>query len=163
MNIHISPLKPEDVEDIVRKVDLPAIQDSPLHRRMFPSESTVEQHEQIVQWYAEGLTDNNSLVQICSLQGRPVGFCGWVMKDRGLTSRETGAKKTRKKLVLPDALDISAWLSVSSDLRKETERALEGLDWVCCECWSFWAKQFLQDTDRLTRCVLRLDLNIDSP
>lgn len=137
MEMRISTLDVEDAEDIVRKVDLPAIQDGPLYRLMFPSVTTIEQENEIVQWYAKGLAgaihhDHSIILQICNVEGMPMGFCGWTWEDRTLTAKEDRVSKSRKLLV-PGTLDVRAWLSVSSDLKKERERVLNGRGIVCRE------------------------------
>ncbi|KND92900.1 hypothetical protein TOPH_02404 [Tolypocladium ophioglossoides CBS 100239] len=139
MHISISAMDMVDAEHIVRKVDFPAMQDGPLYRLMFPSRGamTEAQQNEIIRWYAEGLrvalrrkTDN--LLQICASDGTPLGFCGWTMEQRLRPSiRPSPAQYAPGQQSLPEALDRSAWLSVSSDLRKERERVLKGLGDVC--------------------------------
>ncbi|KAG8412959.1 hypothetical protein J3458_013382 [Metarhizium acridum] len=137
----IADISVSDAERIVRKVDYPAMQDGPLFRLIFPSRATTEaQKNEIIQWYAEGLEDalrrkGNKLLQICALDGTPLGFCGWTVEHRG-QSRQVPMNSSlsqhgTKLLSLPEALDLSAWLSVSSDLRSERERILSGWDDVC--------------------------------
>ncbi|KAF4506693.1 hypothetical protein G6O67_006749 [Ophiocordyceps sinensis] len=50
------------------------------------------------------------------------------MEDRPLARRENGPAR---HLLMPETLDMSAWSSVSSNLRKERERALNGRKRVC--------------------------------
>lgn len=45
----------------------------------------------------------------------------------------SAAQHSHRQCRLPGALDLSAWLSVSRDLRLERDRVLEGLDEVCRE------------------------------
>lgn len=127
MQVRISALDIEGAEDLVREVDLPAIQDGPLYRLMFPSETTEDEQNEIAQWYTEGLIDalhreNDTILQICNVEGTPLGFCGWTIEDRARTEKEN---RKPRQLWIPETLDISAWLSTSSALRKERERVLE--------------------------------------
>lgn len=133
MQLHISPLDIEGADDIVRKVDLPAMEDGPLYRLMFPSKVTEEQQTEIIHWYVRGIIDalnrtTDTLIRICDAEGTPLGFCGWTIEDRPLARRENGAAR---HLSIPETLDMSAWFGVSSNLRKEKERALNGRKRVC--------------------------------
>ncbi|QPG96626.1 hypothetical protein C2857_004777 [Epichloe festucae Fl1] len=138
----ITDISVSDAERIVRKVDYPAMRDGPLFRLIFPSRATTTEAQQneIIQWYAEGLEDAlrckaNKLLQVCASDGTPLGFCGWTMEHRGQirqVPRNSSLSQHGKKLLsLPEALDLSAWLSVSNDLRSERERILGGWDNVC--------------------------------
>ncbi|KPM37937.1 hypothetical protein AK830_g8614 [Neonectria ditissima] len=127
-----------DAERIVEKIDFPAMQDGPLYRLMFPTwaDTTEAQQNEIVQWYAEGLKDalrrqTDNFLKLCTSDGTPLGFCGWAMEHRhGMTKPGTVQHAQGHRLV-PETLDLSAWFSVSRDLRKERERVLTGLDEVC--------------------------------
>lgn len=137
MDSRISAVTLEDIGDLVRKIDLPTMQDGPLYALMFPSEPTVEQQDQVVRWCTEDLADalqrgTDTIIQICDAQGEVVGFCWWTMGHSHLTNRE--ALRPRKQW-LPDTLDIMQWSSIASALRKERDGALEGLSFACCECW----------------------------
>lgn len=134
MQLQISPLDIEGADDVVRKVDLPAMKDGPLYRLMFPLEEvTEEQQAEIIHWYVRGIIDalnrtTDTLIRICDAEGTPLGFCGWTVEDRPLARRENGPAR---HLLIPEMLDISAWSSASSNLRKERERALNGRKHVC--------------------------------
>ncbi|POR33930.1 Uncharacterized protein TPAR_05883 [Tolypocladium paradoxum] len=138
MDASISAVDVLNAEHIVRTVDFPAMQDGPLYRLMFPSwaDTTEAQQKEIVQWYAEGLKDalrrkTDNFLQIRVSDGTPLGFCGWVMEHRRHEVTKSSTLQHAPGQHLPETLDLSAWLSVSRDLRKERERVLKGLDEVC--------------------------------
>lgn len=127
------------VEDIVRNIDFPAMETGPLYRIMFPpvAELTEGQREEIICWYSEGLRDAltcpaNSFLQICTPDGIPVGFCGWMLGPLGPRESNPNANSNQSTLnTLPQTLNIAAWGRVSCDLRRERERALKGLNAFC--------------------------------
>lgn len=139
MTTLISPIDMLDAEDIVRKIDFPAMQGSPLYRLMFPSwaEATEAQQNEIIQWYAEGLKDamrrkTDNFLQMRAADGTPLGFCGWAMERRRAVVKSNAGQQTTRQ-PLPEILDLPAWISVSRDLRKEREQVLRELDEVCRE------------------------------
>jgi GNAT superfamily N-acetyltransferase len=141
MEVSIAATDVLDAEDIVREINLPAMQHGPLYRLMFPpwADMTEAQQNEIVQWYAEGLRDalrrkTVNFIQICATDGTPLGFCGWAMEHgRHAGTKQSTVQSGQGQPLLPETLDLAAWLSVSRDLRKERERVLIGLDEVCRE------------------------------
>ncbi|KAL6698285.1 hypothetical protein J3F84DRAFT_367071 [Trichoderma pleuroticola] len=141
MTLIITPMNVLDAELVVQKIDYPAMQQGPLYRLMFPSwtHMTEAQQNEIVQWYTEGSRDalkqqKDKFLQICAVDGTPLGFCGWVMDCRrpSMTRTATAIQHGQAhRLPLPEVLDHVAWASVSRDLRRERERVLAGLDQVC--------------------------------
>ncbi|KAH7242934.1 hypothetical protein B0J15DRAFT_565869 [Fusarium solani] len=139
MEVSIAAIDVLDAEDIVREINLPAMQHGPLYRLMFPpwADMTEAQQNEIVQWYAEGLRDalrrkTVNFIQICATDGTPLGFCGWAMEHgRHAGTKQSTVQSGQGQPLLPETLDLPAWLSVLSDLRKERERVLIGLDEVC--------------------------------
>ncbi|KAJ4211668.1 hypothetical protein NW759_012270 [Fusarium solani] len=139
MEASIAAIDVLDAEDIVREINLPAMQHGPLYRLMFPpwADMTEAQQNEIVQWYAEGLRDalrrkTVNFIQICATDGTPLGFCGWAMEHgRHAGTKQSTVQSGQGQPLLPETLDLAAWLSVSRDLRKERERVLIGLDEVC--------------------------------
>ncbi|KAI5867563.1 acyl-CoA N-acyltransferase [Durotheca rogersii] len=140
MEATIATVQIPDAERIVRRIDLPAMQHGPLYRLMFPpwADMTEAQQTEIVQWYAEGLRDalrrqTDKFLQICATDGTPLGFCGWAMENRRHTVTKSGnpVQHAQGRRLVPETLELSAWLSISRDLRKERERVLIGLGEVC--------------------------------
>lgn len=139
MDTSITEIDVLDAELVVRRIDFPAMQHGPLYRLMFPSwaETTEAQQGEIIQWYAEGLKDSlrrtrDNFLQICAPDGTPLGFCGWTMEyRRQAVMKPRSMQPTQGQRLLPETLDLSAWLSVSRDLKKERERVLIGLDEIC--------------------------------
>lgn len=147
MTGNISEISAADAERIIRTVDYPAIQDSPLFRLTFPSHATTTEAQQneIIQWYTEGLKNalkckTYKLIQICALDGTPLGLCGWTTEQRRqqqqqqqqrMPTNTSPAQLGRKPPSLLEVLDFPAWVSVSNALRSERERILSGVDHVC--------------------------------
>lgn len=82
MELSISPVKPEDVDILVHKVDYPAQQDNPLYRLIFPKSKTEHQREEEIKWTIDGLFetvtgDGEVLYKACTADGSPVGLIGW--------------------------------------------------------------------------------------
>ena len=48
MQVCISALHIDDAENVVREVDLPAMQEGPLYQLMFPSKTTEEQSNEVL-------------------------------------------------------------------------------------------------------------------
>jgi ribosomal protein S18 acetylase RimI-like enzyme len=96
--------------------------------------------EQIVRWYTEILEDAFQNGWECflkgfSVDGTPVGFCGWTIKERkqpklAVTDGQTN-RGPKKATWLPDAIDIDGWTAVSKALRTERDRVLKDLDNIC--------------------------------
>jgi hypothetical protein len=106
-----------------------------------------QQKDEIVQWHAEGIKDaiiagRTYLRKIRHGDGTLAGLAGWVV-ERGLEEQANsdGNKSTvegaevgneqKSESWLPGALDVSTWLEVSADLKKERLRAIGHLDNVC--------------------------------
>lgn len=152
MDHTISPIDHADTENITRMVDFPSMQEGPLYRLMFPSwaDTTEAQKEEIIQWYAEGLRDalehkTESFLQVCTADGVPLGFCGWRIERSGSEASDARGTGSRQA-PLPETLDLSAWLGISADLRKERERVLKGIDDVCRE----WPQQYPPSTTHIS-------------
>ena len=141
MEVSIAAIDVLDAEDIVREINLPAMQHGPLYRLMFPpwADMTEAQQNEIIQWYAEGLRDalrrqTYNFIQICATDDTPLGFCGWAMEHGWHAGiKQSTVQPGQGQRLLPKTLDLAAWISVSKDLRRERERVLMGLDEVCRE------------------------------
>jgi hypothetical protein len=133
-----------DIEDNVRRIDIPAIQPGPLYRLMFPSWAEAIEHQQneIVKRYAEARrvegcpeTANRQFVnflQICAADVTSLGFCGWAMEQRWPAAmKPSTVQHIQSRRLVPEALDLYAWLSVSRVLKKERERVLIRLYELC--------------------------------
>ncbi|KAI1380155.1 acyl-CoA N-acyltransferase [Hypoxylon crocopeplum] len=128
-----------DARDIGHHVEVPAMQNGLLYRTMFPQFNTVTeaQKEQITRWYIEMLEDafqarEERFLKACSVDGTPVGFCGWTFIDNRQQAGEPRKReKARKASWLPDTLDVDGWLSLSKDLKAERCRVLKDLDSIC--------------------------------
>lgn len=126
MELSISPVEAEDVDLLVRKVEFPAHQDSPLYRLMFPhsTEQLWEQREDEIRWTIDGLREtvdqkDEALYKACGEDGSPVGLIGWTTSSGGL------ARKARNSFT-PASLDVASWLCVSRRLREERQRVIQG-------------------------------------
>lgn len=141
MDASIATINVLDADHIVRRIDFSATQHGPLYRLMFPSwaDTTEAQQNEIVQWYAEGLRDalrrqTDNFLQICATDGTPLGFCGWAMEHRRhAVTKPSIVQHAQGQRLLPETLDLSAWFSISRNLRKERERVVTGLGEVCRE------------------------------
>lgn len=137
MHPKVSPLTIDEVEGIIRNIDLPANQDGPLYRLMFPLPATEDQQNEIIQWYEGGLetalqSDTDTFLKICDENGVPIGFCGWIMEDRTRTNRGPARSP---QISAPELLDVSAWMDISRKLRSERERVINDLNshYICRE------------------------------
>ncbi|KZF23744.1 hypothetical protein L228DRAFT_246589 [Xylona heveae TC161] len=148
MEFSISPVKTEDVDLLVRKVEFPAHQDNPLYRIMFPRsiEHQWEQREDEIRWMIDGLLeavhqDDESLYKVCGVNGLPVGLIGWTTSpgafakginggdcsQTNLTNKsasEQGTREQNQNSWVPPNLDVLSWLSISKKLREERQRVL---------------------------------------
>jgi hypothetical protein len=149
----LSPVLAPDAEMIIRKVDYPAHQDTPLYRIMFPCSNTSKQEEQLeeeIRWMVDGIIDtinnqSSNLLKVCTEDGTPVGVVKWVMGQTTATHNggkqstkmedSAGNDQVKRAGVLstsgrwhPGTLDLDAWLDVSSKLRKERESVLQSHD-----------------------------------
>ena len=84
-----------------------------------------------------------SHLKACTVDGTPVGFCGWTTIERNrehqvdaidCPANEQRKKEKRKKTSwVPEILNIDSWIAVSKALRTERERVLKDLDNICRE------------------------------
>ncbi|KAL4981458.1 hypothetical protein BDW68DRAFT_172378 [Aspergillus falconensis] len=149
MELSISPVETEDVDLLVRKVEFPAHQDSPLHRWMFPrsTEQHWEQREEEIRWTIDGLLEtvhqtDEALYKACGEDGSPVGLIGWTTSlgafAKGMSRDcthgglvvESGAREVAKLKIrnsfTPPSLDVTSWLGISKRLREERQRVIGG-------------------------------------
>jgi hypothetical protein len=148
MSFTLSEVDVSDAECIARHVDVPAMQNGPLYRTMFPRSDTITetQREEIIRWYVEMLEDAfqdrwESLLKVCTVDGLPVGFCGWTIIERnhehqveannGQTDERRKEEKRKKATWVPETIDIDGWTTVSKTLRMERDRVLKDLDNIC--------------------------------
>lgn len=133
MAISISPVRAEDVDLLVRKVEFPAHQDSPLNLLIFPrsKERQPEQIEDEVRWMIDGLREavyreDESLYKACGEDGLPVGLIGWTTSSGvpGACAARQGSKVMSTSSCIPSSLDVESWLGVSKTLREERRRVL---------------------------------------
>ncbi|KAI5865851.1 acyl-CoA N-acyltransferase [Durotheca rogersii] len=135
-----------DAENIARYVQVPAMQNGPLYRTMFPLSDTITetQRDEIIRWYADMLEDAfqdrwESFLKARSIDGTPVGFCGWTVIERNREqveanngqANEPPKKEKRKKTWIPEVIDIDGWSALSRALRMERDRVLKNLDNIC--------------------------------
>ena len=150
--IIISQVTVSDAESIARCVEVPATQNGPLYRTMFPrfGMMTEVQRDEIKRWYIEVLEDafqdrGESFLKAHSIDGTPVGFCGWTIIERNRkrqievkikeNSNEASGpakhEKRNKELWVPEEVDIDGWTILSKALRIERDRVLMNLDNIC--------------------------------
>ncbi|GAW13890.1 hypothetical protein ANO14919_032810 [Xylariales sp. No.14919] len=141
-DFNLSDVEVSDAQDIGHHVEVPAMQNGPLYRTMFPQFNTVTeaQKEQITRWYIEMLEDafqarEERFLKACSVDGTPVGFCGWTVIEQNHDRQQAGEprkrEKARKASWLPDILDVDGWVALSRDLKAERCRVLKELDSIC--------------------------------
>jgi hypothetical protein len=146
MGLSISPVETEDVDLLVRKVELPAHQDGPLHRFMFPCPG--DQKESEIRWMMDGLLEtvyreNETLFKACGEEGLSVGLIGWALNSGALSERMNGGNRIQnsptweskakqgkqvkpRDSLIPPSLDVTSWLGISKRLREERQRVLQG-------------------------------------
>ncbi|KAI0137844.1 acyl-CoA N-acyltransferase [Hypoxylon sp. NC0597] len=143
----LSDVEVSDAASIAQKVDVPAMQNGPLYRMMFPLSDTMTeaQRSEVVRWYADMLEDAfqerwEKFLKASSPDGTPIGFCGWTVIERNpkqvevgksLTEKQPGKENQKKATWLPEVLDIDGWTSVSKALRVERERILKNIENIC--------------------------------
>lgn len=129
-----------DAEDIARYVLVPAMQNGPLYRTMFPQSDTVtkQQRDEIVRWYTDMLEDAfedrwESFLKASSPNGTPIGFCAWTIEqDRGRQTDEQPRRQKRKKGTwIPETIDINSWTTLSKASRAERNRVLQNDTDIC--------------------------------
>lgn len=121
MGLLISPVRPEDVDLLIGKVEYPAQKDGPLHLLMFPQpkgqEEQLDQREDKIKWMIDELCQR------------------WHNNQVWRRAGDKGGK--RKHLVSPPpSLDVTAWLNVSKLLREERHRVLQSYQSDSIYCMS---------------------------
>lgn len=145
MALTISPVKTEDINLLVRKVEFPAHQDNPLYRLMFPrsKEQHWEEKEDEIKWTIDGLLEtvhqeDEVLYKACGEDGLPVGLIGWTTSPgasaTGVDCTHSGpvvksgargvAKLKNRNSFNPPSLDVTSWLGISKRLREERQRVI---------------------------------------
>ena len=122
-----------DIEDLVRLCDYPAIQQNPLNMTMFPNSSPETKEEEIL-WhissFRESFEDGHEVFfrKVCTSDNSPVGFAMWILDQTG-AGLQTSRTKTKAEAPpqTPTSLDVCAWRSISRQLSSERQRALKGL------------------------------------
>ncbi|KAG8426353.1 hypothetical protein J3459_008265 [Metarhizium acridum] len=181
MSFTLSEAGVSDAEGIARHVEVPAMQNGPLYRTMFPRSDAITgtQKEEIVRWYVEMLEDAlqdrwESLWKVCSADGTPIGFCGWTVIEREhqveakdyQTNERLKEEKRKKAEWVPETIDMDGWITVSKALRTERDRVLKGLDNICrltfmavnpsCQrqgIGSMMMQRICEETDQHGRCA----------
>ncbi|KAI1140222.1 hypothetical protein F5Y05DRAFT_411283 [Hypoxylon sp. FL0543] len=122
-------------------------QNGPVYRTMFPLSDTVTeaQKDEIIRCYAEMLENAfrdgwESLWKASSVNGTPLGFCGWTIIERnwkqveandGQADEQPSEEKQAKKRCTPEVIDVDSWINLSRAKREERDRALKDLDNIC--------------------------------
>ncbi|KAL4948878.1 hypothetical protein BDW69DRAFT_198540 [Aspergillus filifer] len=149
MEISISPVKAEDVDLLVRKVEYPAHRDNPLYRLMFPQSKGQQwdQREDEIKWTIDGTLEtvnreDETLYMACGGDGLPAGLIGWTTSPGAFAKGMDGGNCAKNNTIVeseagqgtkvrsgnswfPPSLDVVAWLSVSKRLREERQRVLQ--------------------------------------
>ncbi|KAJ3561217.1 hypothetical protein NPX13_g9035 [Xylaria arbuscula] len=142
-----------DAQDIGQHVEVPAMQNGPLYRTMFPQFDTVTEAQkgEITRWYIDMLENafeeprEERFLKAHSVDdGTPVGFCGWTIMNNTSNPQQQEEdepnnnnnnnkkeKKARKASWLPDTLDVDSWVALSNNLKAERCRVLKDLDNIC--------------------------------
>lgn len=142
------PVRAEDVDLLVRKVEFPAHQDNPLYLLMFPGskERQWDQTEEEIRWTIDGLLEtvyreDETLYKACGEDGLPVGLIGWTTSpgtcaasvnggscDQNCSTVKPKARQGSKVMsrsgCSPPSLDVKSWLGISKTLREERQRVL---------------------------------------
>jgi hypothetical protein len=142
MKLSISPVQADDVDVLVRKVELPAHQDGPLHRLMFPLSTgqQLDEREAEIIWTADGFRQavqqqDEILYKSCGEDELPVGLIGWTVSPDASTKTIDGSESIqdyargrlgdevdmKKKVQIPPSLDVSSWRDISKRLREERQ------------------------------------------
>ncbi len=135
------PVQASDADYLAGAVEFAACKSSPLFQVMFPGAGDFSGHQkdEIIRWYAQGIEDaiNDGRTLLCKmrhLDGTVAGLAGWVVeRDRTTekTTAVTAGDEKRPENWLPRTLDMSSWIEVSAELRRERERVIGHLDNVC--------------------------------
>ncbi|RYC63056.1 hypothetical protein CHU98_g3141 [Xylaria longipes] len=126
----LSDVEVSDAQDIGRHVEVPAMQNGPLYRTMFPQFNRyIEMLEDAFQAREE------RFLKACSVDGTPVGFCGWTVIEQNHNRQQADEPRKREKARnaswLPDTLDVDGWVALSKDLKAERCRVLKDLHSIC--------------------------------
>lgn len=123
MSFTLSEVDVTDAECIARHAEVPAMQNGPLYRTMFPRSETITetQREEIIRWYVEMLEDAfqdrwESLLKACTVDSTPVRSCGWTIIERnrehqveandGQANERQKEEKRKEATRVPEAIDI---------------------------------------------------------
>ncbi|KAI0836781.1 acyl-CoA N-acyltransferase [Hypoxylon sp. FL0890] len=147
ISFSLSEVEVSDAEDIARYVQVPAMQNGPLYRTMFPLSDTMteEQRNEVIRWYADMLEDAfqdrwENFLKASSTDGTPIGFCGWTVIERNRkqfegkndqVDEQLKKENQKKESWIPEVIDVDCWTSLSGALGKERDRVLGGLDNIC--------------------------------
>lgn len=162
MSFTLSEVDISDAESIARYVDVPAMQNGPLYRTMFPRSAAITeaQRDEVIRWYADMLKDAfqdqcGNFLKACSAYGTPAGLCGWTIIERnrqhqveannGQPSGQAKQEMRKKETWIPEAIGIGGWSTLSRALKTERDRVLNDLDDICRKLIHFMALQ--QSTD----------------
>lgn len=139
-HFNLSEVDDSDAQQTAQYVEVPAMQNGPLYRTMFPQFDTMTepQKREIVDWYADTLEDASrdpweNLWKACSVDGAIVGFCGWTIIERSRKHQvEANNRPTAKqRKTMPEAMNLVGWDALSRALRAERDRVLKDLDNIC--------------------------------
>ncbi|KAI0541619.1 hypothetical protein GGR58DRAFT_510709 [Xylaria digitata] len=185
-HFNLSEVDIPDAEDIIQYVEIPAMQNGPLYRTMFPQFDSVTEAQkgQIIRWYTEMLEDafqngQESFLKACSVDGIPVGFCGWTVIERnsgrqveatdGQAGEPRNGGKAKKSFWAPEVIDIDGWTALSTALKAERCRVLKDLDNICRLTFmavdpkyqrqgigSMMMQRICEETDQQGRCAYML-------
>lgn len=148
MGFSISPVETEDIDLLVRKVDVPAHQDGLLYRLMFPHSNHAKENE--ILWTIDGLLEtvhreDENMFKACGEDGLPVGLIGWTTSPgtfaEGINDRHQNSSTVKsgpghlknKNSLTPPSLDVISWRCISKRLREERQRVLRSCqnDGIC--------------------------------
>lgn len=130
MRFHLSPVREEDAESLIRICEWPALREDPLKLHMFPVLANDQVEEECIKWTIAGLQESIrqselQFIKACDPNGIPVGFAGWSTGKRSRQGQNLESRSEAADLALPAALDVIAWSDISKQLRKERERVLK--------------------------------------
>lgn len=149
--IILSDVSAADAEHIARYIEIPAMQHNPLRQHMFPSYDSLslERKQEIILWYTNMLEEAFTVQRVSFLKatgdnGTVYGYCRWTFECKNQAEATEPTEKNpqqdterntpgavKKRNWIPEALDDTAWVTVSQALRAERNRVLENLDNTC--------------------------------
>ncbi|KAL7806098.1 hypothetical protein V8C44DRAFT_351844 [Trichoderma aethiopicum] len=173
MQFTVSKVQVSDAKSIAQHVHVPAMQNGPLYKTMFPQAATMTeaQKHEVIDWYSDMLTDafedgSESFLKVSSADGSPVGFCGWTAIQHKEEAIGRPKQERRKATWMPETLDQGAWIDLSKTLRAERNRVLRDFDNITRLTFmavspkhqrqglgSMMMQQVCEETDRHGRCV----------